>query len=326
MLIFSNDEGRQQRLNCEASLAGQTSPFVNRQPSLVASLLAVLPILVRMQNQIALAAVRPNQKQDAFSCRRGMKLTHAAVPSSTGCRSTPEITSPAVSPASSAALPGAHRLNHRALHAIGHVELLPQIPSQISRRESQSAFLFRPARCCSPFRSSLYGTRPRSRAVFAACRRAEFQAPRRSSRRHLAHRDLHRATVRDLLAVDLAQHIAAHKTGATRWRVRRHLAHDCARSIRQIKEACILRRHVVQVDAKVPVMHASALDNFLSRGLCNLRRNRESRSCKRSAARDDECVDADHFAVSIHQWPPELPGLMAASVWINAPGLRGSSR
>jgi hypothetical protein len=29
-LTFSNDEGRQQRLNCEASLAGHYSPFITR--------------------------------------------------------------------------------------------------------------------------------------------------------------------------------------------------------------------------------------------------------------------------------------------------------
>ena len=31
---------------------------------------------------------------------------------------------------------------------------------------------------------------------------------------------------------------------------------------------------------------------------------------------NDRRVDADHFAVEIHQRTAELPGLMAASVWM----------
>jgi len=34
--------------------------------------------------------------------------------------------------------------------------------------------------------------------------------------------------------------------------------------------------------------------------------------------------DADQFAARVTKAPPEFPGLMAASVWMNSPGLRRS--
>ena len=81
-------------------------------------------ILIRMHDQIALAAVGPDQKQNVFSRRYGVNLVHAAVRILDGmtvdsenhdARREARILSRAARP---------HRLDDRALYLIGHVELL----------------------------------------------------------------------------------------------------------------------------------------------------------------------------------------------------------
>jgi hypothetical protein len=49
-------------------------------------------------------------------------------------------------------------------------------------------------------------------------------------------------------------------------------------------------------------------------------RNGESKPlCEVAAVRilDDECVDADHLAREVQEWPPRVAVIIAASVWIS---------
>ena len=47
-----------------------------------------------------------------------------------------------------------------------------------------------------------------------------------------------------------------------------------------------------------------------------LRRHREAEADRAAGRRNDQRVDADHFAFEVEQRPPELPRLMEASVWM----------
>ena len=76
-----------------------------------------------------------------------------------------------------------------------------------------------------------------------------------ASRSSLAHRHLQLAAVPDLAAIQFAQHVAALQSRAARRRVRRYLADNRTRRIRQVEEVRVVRRHIVHADAEIPVMH-----------------------------------------------------------------------
>ena len=70
-------------------------------------------------------------------------------------------------------------------------------------------------------------------------------------------------------------------------------------------------------------MDRAVLDDGVGGGVGDLRRNGKARAGERAAVGDDEGVDADQFAMGIDQRAAGVAGLMAASVWIYSPGLRG---
>ena len=113
----------------------------------------------------------------------------------------------------------------------------------------------------------------------------------------------------DLLAVEFAQHVAAFEPGAAGGRVRRDLADDGAGSVRQVEEAGVVGRHVVHADAEVAVVHGAVLDDRLGRSARDLRGNGEAGAGKRAAAGDDEGVDADQFAVGVHERAAGVAGI-----------------
>ena len=103
----------------------------------------------------------------------------------------------------------AHRFNRRALHLLRHVVLLAHIGSQVSHRQSKPAFLLRSL----PVVAACLG-RSLWNSPTVTCSVSGLPSRRMPSSiavpgRHLAHRDLQHAAVRDLLAVELAQHVAA---------------------------------------------------------------------------------------------------------------------
>ena len=94
-------------------------------------LLAALLILIGVNDQVALLAIRPDEKQNVFPSRLGMNLIDEAVgvlnrmtvdPQNHNTRRKTRILSRAAR---------AHRLNDRALHVFRHVELLAQIGSEV---------------------------------------------------------------------------------------------------------------------------------------------------------------------------------------------------
>ena len=108
----------------------------------------------------------------------------------------------------------ANALNRRAIHLVRNIELLPDVRSDRRNRQTQFALLRRTAAAfvVSNFRLGMELTNlNRQRLLFAIAQNAQLD---RISRRNLADSNLQHAAVDDLLAVDIAKHVAALQTGS----------------------------------------------------------------------------------------------------------------
>ncbi len=77
----------------------------------------------------------------------------------------------------------------------------------------------------------------------------------------------------------------------------------------RLKKLRVLGRHVVHADAEIAVVDAAGLDDLVGGGLDDLRGNGEARAGEGAAAGDDEGVDADQFAMRIHQRSAGVAGV-----------------
>jgi hypothetical protein len=129
--------------------------------------------------------------------------------------------------------------------------------------------------------------------------------------------NLEAASIDNLLTIKLNDNVTALQACTAGRRIGRDLRNDRTVGVRQMEEAGVVGCDVVHADAKVAVLRAAGLDDGFSSCTHDLRGDGEASACEGAAVGDDEGVDAYELTVCVDESaPPELPGLIAASVWM----------
>ena len=214
-----------------------------------------------MHDKIRLSTPRPNQQQYVFAVGNRMYLLHKRI---RVLDRMPIDFENHVSGSKARIVRGAswpNALDGRALHMFRDVELLPHLLGQLGNCEAQLAVLFRSRfGIVGNFRVGvIFTNRDFNRLRLAVAKYAERN---RVAGRHLAHCNLQRASIHDLAAIDLAQHVSRFQPCSAGRRVRRDLADDRSGRVRQVEETGLVRRDVIHANAQVPVMHRAVLDEL----------------------------------------------------------------
>src|ERR1700693_1276076 len=105
----------------------------------------------------------------------------------------------------------------------------------------------------------------------------------------LSHLDLKLAGIADFL------------TGLFGWRSILHLADHGSFIVLDVEEFCILRCHVADADSHVTVTDLAVADQSFHGGTDDLRWNGKAHARKAIRTRDEEGIDSDHLATSVHK-------------------------
>src|SRR5689334_4573842 len=76
-----------------------------------------------------------------------------------------------------------------------------------------------------------------------------------------------------------------------------------------MEESSVLRSHVVDAHADSRVLNLAIFEQRIHHRPRNLRWNGKAHACEASRGRDQERIDADDFAVRIHQRPAGISGI-----------------
>src|ERR1700760_2581859 len=195
-----------------------------------------------------------------------------------------------------------HALDRRTLHVIRQIKLLAHIWREIGHGEtklpSMTSCAIRVIIVSHLAIAAVLTNRQIDTLRMAVTKNAELHL---CSGRHIRDRHLESASVGYLLSIELIDHVAIFQPRPTRRRIRCNLRDDRSRCLIQVEEVCICRRDIVHADAQVAVVNASGLDDLICGRFGDLFRDGESRTGKRTAVRDDECVDANKIAVRIDE-------------------------
>ena len=92
-------------------------------------------------------------------------------------------------------------------------------------------------------------------------------------------------------------------------RVRGYRSDQCSAVAGEVEELRVVRSYIVEADSQVSVMDHAVLDQRLHHRVHCLGRNGEAGARERSGVRDQEGVDADQFAMGIHQRATGVAGV-----------------
>src|SRR6185295_2651794 len=103
------------------------------------------------------------------------------------------------------------------------------------------------------------------------------------------------------LPVEGQDHVAALETGAIGRAVRRDVADDGAADLLEADAVGEIRRHRLNDDAELRAADTAVLAQVVHHVLRHVRRNREADADVRVHRRQHLGVDADHFALRVHE-------------------------
>src|ERR1700684_1438591 len=186
------------------------------------------------------------------------------------------------------------------MHVSGSLQLLTQFRSHV--REAKS-----PASLAMTIAGNFFAFVVTAAHGFERYRNADrlavpqnFQLDRRPGLL-LSYLDLKLAGVADFLSVQFGDDVADFQTSFRRRRSVFDLAGDGSFIVVHVEELGILRRHIADADSHVSVSDFTVADESVHRGADDLSGNRETHPGKAIRVRDQEGVDADHFAASVDQ-------------------------
>ena len=119
-------------------------------------------------------------------------------------------------------------------------------------------------------------------------------------------------------AVELYDYVAALDAGLGRWRTTFDIGHQRALCLRKAEGLGEIRRDFLDLDTQPSANHAALALELLHHALGQIDRNREADTGAGAGAAVNRGVDSDHVALVSNNGPPELPGLIEASVWMKS--------
>lgn len=274
---------------------------------------------------IAGVALGPDQEQDVFTCRVVMDLVGELAGRAGGMTIDLEDDVSGLEAGIFCRAGGTDVLYDDTAELVGRVDLLPEVRREVTYGEAKLAALRRTVAAVVGHLGVLLETADGDVEAhrFSVAKDVKGDA---GSGRDLAYGNLKRASVDDLLSVDLRDDVALVQTTFAGGGVGSDLRDDGTGCFLQIEEVSVGWCDIVEADAEIAVIDLAVLHQLLGSGTHDLRGDGEASASEGAAVGDDEGVDSHELTVRVDERSAGVAGVDGSVGLDEAAGLAGIIR